>query len=59
MNISQNGDTPLHCAAENGRTVTIERLLDHHADIDARNEVSCYQMQHNKWLKQYIVYTVQ
>ncbi len=48
MNISQNGDTPLHCAAENGRTVTIDRILDHNADIDSRNEVSSYQIQNNE-----------
>ena len=36
----QDGSSPLHCAAFNGHTAVVTLLLDRHADIEAKTNVS-------------------
>ncbi len=40
MSLYQNGNTPLHLAAREGKTETAEMLLKHGESIDIQNEVS-------------------
>ena len=49
VDLGLQAETPLMAAAENGRTATVDLLLAHHADVNARGSSGWTALHHAAW----------